>query len=193
MKPLVSIFAFAALAFADPSPDKSVGSRTAPTLIDVFLDFQCPPCKMFHDQTLPDVISNYADKGKVFIVYHDLPLPMHNHALEAARWANAANSVHKYKEVSNKLFETQTQWAATGDIRAVVASVLSPADLKTTEAHLKDPAIEAGIDKDRQLAVQAQVKQTPTIVVTHKLQNYPFGGFVSYSILKQALDDIAKK
>ncbi len=193
MKPLIALFALAALTLAAPSPDKSVGSKTAPTLIDVFLDFQCPPCKMFHDQTLPDVIANYADKGKVLIVYHDFPLPMHNHALEAAHWANAANFVHKYKDVSNALFKTQTQWAASGDIRSVVASVLTPAEMKTAEAHLKDPSIDAGIDTDRQLGVQMGLKQTPTLVVSHKLQTYPFGGFISYSILKQALDDINSK
>ena len=193
MKPLVAVCALAALAFADPSPDKVVGQKTAPTQIDIFLDLQCPPCKQFHDQTLPDVIANYANKGKVFIIYHDFPLPMHNHALEAARWANAANSVHKYQDVANALYKAQTQWAATGDIRSVVAATLTPAQMKTAEAHLKDPSIESGIDADRALGVKMGLKQTPTVVVTHKLQTYPFGGFISYSILKQALDDINSK
>ncbi len=193
MKPLAALFALAALAFADPSPDKSVGSKIAPTLIDVFLDMQCPPCRMLHDQTLPDVIANYADKGKVLIVYHDFPLPAHNHALEAAHWANAALSVHKYKEVSTALFKAQPQWVASGDLRSVVATVLSPAEMKTTEAHLKDASIDASLDKDRQLGIQMGLKQTPTLVVTHKLHTYPFGGFISYSILKQALDDINSK
>ncbi len=193
MKPLVALFALAALVLGDPSPDKMIGLKTAPTKLDLFLDMQCPPCKMFHDQTLPDVIANYANKGKVLIVLHDFPLPQHNHALEAARWANAANSVHKYQEISNALFATQEKWVANGDLRSVVASKLTPAEMKTVESHLKDPAIEAGIDADRALGVQMGLKVTPTLVVTHKLQTYPFGGPVSYSILKQALDDIATK
>ena len=193
MKPLAALCALAAMAFADPTPGKTVGQKTAPTQIDVFLDLQCPPCKMFHDQTLPDVIQNYANKGKVFIIYHDFPLPMHNHAAEAAHWANAANAVGKYQEVANALFKSQTQWATSGDLRSVVAATLSAAELKTVEARLKDPAIDAALEKDRQLGVQMGLKQTPTLVVTHKLQTYPFGGFISYSILKQALDDINSK
>lgn len=193
MKPLAALFALAFLVFADPTSDKTIGSKAAPTKIDLFLDLQCPPCKMFHDQTLPDVITNYANKGKVLIVLHDFPLPMHNHALEAARWANAANSVHKYQQVSSALFAAQTQWVASGDLRSVVAATLSAAEMKTVEAHLKDPSIESGIDADRALGVQMGLKQTPTIVVSHKLQTYPFGGFITYSTLKQALDDISSK
>jgi len=193
MKPVSVLFALAALVFATVLPDKSVGPQTAPTVIDVFLDFQCPPCKMLHDQTLPDVIANYANKGKALVVYHDFPLPTHNHAREAARWANAAVAVHKYEQVSSALFKAQPQWAANGDIRSVVAQVLTPAELKTVEILEKDPKVDAGIEKDISLGAQMGLTQTPTVVVTHKLQTYPFGGFISYSILKQALDDISSK
>ena len=175
------------------SPDKSLGPKNAPLLIDIYSDFQCPSCKRFHDQTLPDVITDYVNKGKAQIVFHDFPLPMHNHAREAARWANAAAHVHKYRAVSDALFRTQEQWTASGDLRSAVAGVLTPAEMKTVETLMKDPSFDDGISKDVQLGTQAGLKQTPTIVVTHKLQTYPFGGAVSYSILRQALDDIAKK
>ena len=193
MKPFAAICACAALAFSAPSSDKTYGSKTAPTQIDLFLDLQCPPCKRFHDQTLPDVITNYADKGQVFIVLHDFPLPMHNHAAEAAHWANAANFVHKYKDVSNAFFASQEQWTQNGDLRSVAAKVLSPAEMKTVEAHLRDTTIDTGLEADKTLGVQMGLTQTPTIVVTHKLKTYPFGGFIAYSTLKQALDDINSK
>jgi protein-disulfide isomerase len=193
VKPISLLFALAVLAFADPSPDKSMGSRTAPILIDLFSDFQCPSCKMLHDQTLPDVIANYVNKGKVLLVYHDYPLPMHEHAREAARWANAAATVHKYKEVGDAFFANQESWAKSGDLRSVVAKVLSADDMKKVDALMKDPKFDDGLSREVTLGAKAGVQGTPTMIVTHKLQNYPVTRAISYPILAQMLDEIAKK
>ena len=193
MKPITALFALAALVLAEPTSDKSLGNPNAPVKIDVFSDFQCPACKALHDQTLPDLINDEVNKGRVLLVYHDFPLPQHSHAREAARWANAASHVHKYREVSDALFRTQLAWEANGDVRSVVAGVLTPAEMKTVEALMKDPKFDDGIAKDVALGQQAGLRQTPTLIATHKLQTYPFGGFISYSILKPAIDDIAKK
>ena len=193
MKPLTVLFALAALALGDATSDKSIGNPNAPVKIDLFSDFQCPACKALHDQTLPDLITDEVNSGRVCLVYHDFPLPQHAHAREAARWANAAARVHKYRQVGDALFRTQTSWENSGDVRSVVATVLSPAEMKTVESLMKDPAFDDGIAKDVALGTQAGLKQTPTMIVSHKAQTYPFGGFISYSILKSAIDDMAKK
>jgi protein-disulfide isomerase len=194
VKPISVLFALACLVFADFSPDKSLGPKNAPILIDLFSDFQCPSCKMLHDQTLPSVISDYVKKGKVVIVYHDYPLSMlHAHALEAARWANAAATVHKYQEVGDAFFKTQDTWARSGDLRSVVAGVLTPAEMKQVEALMKDAKFDDGVSRDVALGTKAGVKGTPSMIVTHKQQTYTLGKFVSYPIFKQMLDEIAAK
>jgi protein-disulfide isomerase len=193
VKPLSVLFALASLVFADYSPDKSIGPRTAPILIDLFSDFQCQWCKQLHDQTLAAVINDYVKKGKVVIVYHDFPMPMHSHAREAARWANAAGAVHKYKEVGDAFFRTQESWARSGDLRSVVATVLTPAEMKQVEALMKDPNFDDGISRDVALGTKAGLQSTPSMVVTHKLQTYNVSKFVSYPIFKQMLDEIAAK
>jgi protein-disulfide isomerase len=193
VKPISVLFALACLAFADPSSDKSLGSRSAPILIDLFSDFQCPSCKALHDQTLPSVITDYVNKGKVLLVYHDYPLPMHSHAREAARWANAAAAVHKYRQVGDAFFENQDTWARTGDLRSVVAKVLTPDEMLKVDALMKDPKFDDGLTRDVALGTRAGVQGTPTMIVTHKLQNYPITRFVSYPIMKQMLDELAAK
>jgi protein-disulfide isomerase len=193
VRPLSVLFALAALAFADISPDKSVGQQNAPILIDVFSDFQCPGCKMLHDQTLSSVIDDYAKKGKVVIVYHDFPLPMHSHAREAARWANAAATVHKYREVGDAFFKSQLTWARTGDLKSVVASVLTPAEMVKVEALMKDAKFDDGISRDIALGTKAGLQSTPTMVLSHKAQTYNVSQFVSYSIFKRMLDEIGAK
>lgn len=193
MKPLTVLFALAALAFADISPDKSVGPKTAPILIDLFSDFQCPGCKTLHDQTLSAVIDSYVKKGKVLLVYHDFPLSMHAHAREAARWANAAASVHKYREVGDAFFKTQESWAKSGDLRSVVASVLKPAEMTQVEGLMKDPKFDDGVAKDIALGTKAGLQGTPTMVITHKLQTYNISKPISFQIFSKMLDDLATK
>jgi protein-disulfide isomerase len=193
VKPLSVLFALAALVLADIPADKSVGSATAPIMIDLFSDFQCPGCKVLHDGTLNAVIQDYVKSGKVVIVYHDFPLPMHAHALEAARWANAAVSVHKYRQVGDAFFKTQAAWAASGDLRSVVASVLTPAEMAKVEALMKDPKFDDGISKDIQLGSKAGLQGTPTMIITRKLQTYTISKPVSYQIFSKMLDDLAAK
>lgn len=193
MKPISVLFALAALVFAAPTSDKSLGNPNAPIKIDIFSDFQCPSCKALHDQTVPDLIDHEVNKGRVLLVFHDFPLPQHSHAREAAKWANAASKVQKYRAVGDALFLRQAVWEKSGDLRSVVAGVLTAAEMKTVEALMKDPKFDDGIAKDIALGQQAGLTQTPTIILTHKLQTYPFGGFISYSILKPAIDDISKK
>ncbi len=193
MKQIAVIFALAALAFAAPTSDKILGDPNAPVKIDIYSDFQCPACKALHDQTVPDLIRDEVNKGRVLLVFHDFPLPQHAHAREAARWANIAARFHKYQQVSDALFRTQSTWENNGDVRSVVAGVLTPSEMKTAEGLMKDPNFDDGIAKDVSLGQQANLRQTPTLIVSHKLQTYPFGGFISYSVLKQAIDDIAKK
>jgi protein-disulfide isomerase len=193
VKPFSIICALACLAFADFSPEKSLGPKTAPILIDLYSDFQCPSCKALHDQTLPSVISDYVNKGKVVIVYHDYPLPMHAHAREAARWANAAATVHKYREVGDAFFKTQDAWASSGDLRSVVATVLTPTEMQHVEALMKDAKFDDGLSKEIALGTKAGVVGTPSMIVTHKLQSYTVGRFVSYPIFKQMLDEIGAK
>jgi protein-disulfide isomerase len=97
----------------------SLGSATAPVTIIEFGDFQCPFCKRAQP-TLKEVMTKYS--GKVRLVYMDFPLPMHNHALDAAKAARCANEQGKFWQYHDKLFEDQAKE--------------SPADLKATAKQL---------------------------------------------------------
>jgi protein-disulfide isomerase len=140
------------------------------------------------------VVNNYALKGKVQLVYRDFPIVrLHPHAWEAARWANAAARVHKYRQVGDALFAAQAVWSKSGDLRPVVARVLTPAEMKTVDALVKDPAVDRAIDEDVKLAVSAGVNGTPTMILTRKSQRYPVTQFISYPIMAKFLDGLAAK
>lgn len=88
------------------------GDPDAPITIIEFSDFQCPFCARFHEQTLPSLLEEYIDEGKVNFVYRDFPIQsIHPNALPAAVAAECADDQGKYWEYHDILFEKQSSWA----------------------------------------------------------------------------------
>jgi protein-disulfide isomerase len=171
------------------SEGKSLGSKHAPILLEDFTDFQCPACKLLFEQTTEQVIRNYVDTGKVYLVHHDFPLVGHAHSREAARWANAAAVIGKFEPVEAALFAQQDTWGATGNIQAALSGVLTQAEMKRVSALVNDPEIEQSIQKDYDLGLQRHVSQTPSLFVTHNGTTAALPpGPVQYGVLKQYLD-----
>lgn len=91
--------------------DPMRGDPDAPITIVEFSDFQCPFCARFHVQTLPLLLEEYIDEGKVNLVYRDFPIQsIHPNALPAAVAAECANEQGKYWEYHDALFEKQSGW-----------------------------------------------------------------------------------
>jgi len=92
--------------------DAVLGDTNAPVTIIEFSDYECPYCKRYFQNTLPDIKKQYIDTGKVKIVYRDFPLSFHDPM--ATTEAIAAECVRKqggdtkYFEFHDKIFETTT-------------------------------------------------------------------------------------
>src|SRR4051794_31907374 len=184
-----AIFAGAATAAGQtPSAGKTRGVPMAAITIEVFSDFQCPACKTLHEETLRPLVADYVDKGKVYLVHRDFPLPMHAYARTAACLACAAGRVGKYELIADTLFSTQGSWSKDGKVEDAVSRVLTPADAKKVLALSKTPEILAEVEGDAQKGRDAKLQQTPTMIVMHKSKTYPVAGVVSYPILRRFLD-----
>ena len=192
---LASSLALAALATSAFAAftTKGLGQSSAPVTIELFSDYQCPSCKTLHDQTVEPLIADYVHKGKVYLVHREFPLPMHQFARVAAAYAAAAFRIGKYEEVGNALFARQAAWSVTGKVDEVAASVLSAADAKKVRELAKQPAIEEEINYEVGLGRNADVNQTPTMVIMHKGKKYPIKGMVTYTVLRKFIDDLLKK
>ncbi len=95
---------------ADDDPVR--GDPNAPITIIEFSDYQCPFCARFHVQTLPSLMEEYINTGKVNFVYRDFPIQrIHPNALPAAVAAECADEQGKYWEYHDTLFEKQSSWA----------------------------------------------------------------------------------
>lgn len=91
--------------------DPVIGNQDAPITIVEFSDFQCPFCARFQMQTLPSILEQYVETGKVKFVYRDFPIQSsHSNAMIAAVASECAHEQDKYWEYHNKLFENQTVW-----------------------------------------------------------------------------------
>jgi protein-disulfide isomerase len=197
---LGSLWAFAALfataapqtepGVSDVDPHKAFGSKTAPVIVEVFSDFQCPACKTLFTTTNRALMDNYVSNGKVYLIHRDFPLPMHAYSRVAARYARAAAQIGKAEPVEQALFQNQEKWEQTGDVEGTVASVLSAADMTKVRALVKGGTLEPLIDKDYALGQGYRVNQTPTTVFHCKGQTYPYAGVMTYDILKQFLDQL---
>ena len=191
MRKAIAAFALLLPVAALAAQVRSRGTPTAPILIEVYSDFQCPGCKALYERTLVPLMSDYVDKGKVYLIHHELPIvEKHPHAMEAACYACAANRVGKYEQACDVLFRQQDTWAASGKVDETVCSVLTPAEAKKVRALAKDPEILAEVKQDLQLAFNAKIEGTPTVILTHRLKQYRIPGAVSYDILRRFLDSL---
>ena len=174
----------------DVDPHKTRGSKSAPIIMETFSDFQCPACKQLYMGTSRQLNDNYVATGKVFAIHRDFPLPGHAYSRVAARYGRAAAQLGRLEQVEQVLFENQEKWEQTGDVDGTVASVLSPADMTKIRALIKNPAIDAAVEKDLALGRKYAVNQTPTTIIHYKGQTYPVVGIVSYDVLHQFLDQL---
>ena len=175
----------------DVDPHVAFGSKTAPIIMEVFSDFQCPACKTLYTTTNRQLMDNYVTTGKVYLIHRDFPLPMHAHSRVAAQYSRAAAQIGKFEPVEQALFQNQEKWEQTGDVDGTVAAVLSSAEMTKVRALVKNGAPEAAIQKDLALGRTYNVNQTPTTVFHAKGQTFPYAGGMSYDILRGFLDQLA--
>jgi protein-disulfide isomerase len=96
---------------ASVDDDPIIGEQNAPITIIEFSDFQCPFCARFHEQTLPLILEQYVETGKVKFVYRDFPIQSsHPNAMPAAAASECAHEQEKYWEYHDELFENQGIW-----------------------------------------------------------------------------------
>lgn len=96
--------------FTDDDP--FMGEEDAPVVLIEWLDFQCPFCRKFYNDTLPQLKEKYVDSGKLKIVFRDFPLSFHKLALPSAIAAECAREQgddDTYFAYHDLIFDTQNK------------------------------------------------------------------------------------
>jgi protein-disulfide isomerase len=178
---------------------KQIGSSSAPITVEAYTDYECPHCARFYLQFMPQFTKDYIQTGKVKFIHRDFPLPMHQHAVMAAKYADAAGEVGYYDVAVKQIFKTQETWGVSatgpgnGNIDAELTKVIPPGAMQKIRELVKTRGpIDAAIAKDVSMAQNLDhVNSTPTIVVvTRSGKREPISTVMEmpYSLFKKYLD-----
>ncbi len=191
---LAALIPCLAASLGDVEKAKIIGNPSAPVRMDLYSDFQCPACKGFHDVLLPELMREYIVPGKVTIVNHEFPLPMHPYSREAANYATAAARIGKYQQVADALFRNQNTWAANGKVWDTVASALTPTEQKRVQELAKEASVTGAVAQDVTQGQTERINETPTLIITRGSKRYAFPGPnpTNYPLMKSLIDGLLK-
>ena len=140
------------------------GPANAKTTVVIFADFECPYC-VKADKIVRTL--EVERPGQIRVVYKQMPLPIHAHALLAAEASFAAERQNKFWEYHDVLLQHRTELDRPSLVKYAVDLGLNQAKF---EADLDDPATEARVKKDVAQAKTLGVSGTPAAFVNgHKI------------------------
>jgi protein-disulfide isomerase len=175
----------------DTTSDPIIGDANAPVTIAYWFDYQCPFCQQDEENTMPDIIKNYVDTGKVKIVFKDFPFlgPDSNKLAEFsdAVWTIAPKDFYTWHK---SIFDNQGQegsgWATDAKIRSITEGVLGKSETDQVFALVEKNATsyDQEMSDDRDEGQQYGINGTPAFMIGKQL----IIGAEPYSTLSQAID-----
>ena len=166
---------------ASVDDDPVLGDKNAPVTIVEFSDYECPFCKRHFDETLPQLIKNYIDTGKVKLVYRDFPLafhePMATKEAVAANCAREQGGDSKYFEYHDEVF-TRTKSNGNGLAEADLTTIATDLGLNLNSFNtcIADTAQVDEVKKDIADGTAAGASGTPTFVIGKSTSNGEIDG-----------------
>jgi protein-disulfide isomerase len=155
----------------------SMGVEGAPVTIIEFSDFQCAFCRQFHLESLPQIIENYIETGKVHFVYRNFTILGPN-SFRAAKGALCAAEQGRFWLYHDYLFVNQNEGDPTAFSNARLEDLAGRAGLDVEEFRvcLIDDRTHTQIDDDFRVAQNAGANSTPSFLIngtlTRGAQNY---------------------
>jgi len=179
----------------DDDPVK--GNPDATVTIVEFSDFQCPFCQRFHQTTLPLILENYVDTGKVKFVYRDYPIQgLHpNGAIPTALAAECADEQGMFWQYHDKLFQTQKNWErlATADVVIELKTFAVELGLDTNQFNdcLNSGKYLDEINNDLQDGTSYGITGTPGFFIGNDEMGYiKVSGAQPYSVFQNILNQM---
>jgi len=156
-----------------------MGDKKAPVTILEFSDFECPFCGRFVQQTMPQIVSDYIDKGKAKLYFRNFPLGFHANARPAALAAQCARDQggdEMFFKFHDKVYNNQPSLSAeslkkwAGELGLDMAKFNGCVDSKK---------FDSVIDKDYSEGQSYGVSGTPAFFINGRLISgaQPFESF----------------
>lgn len=152
-----------------PSTVVVLGSPSAPITIVEFSDYQCPFCNRHVSETMPQLLAEMIETGRVRYEFKDFPLEsIHPDARGAAIAARCAGDQEGYWAMHDALFANQNRWSGQGEkANEIYISLADELQLDTQffqtclESGNYDAAVQADLDEGMALGITG----TPTFFI----------------------------
>ena len=165
--------------------DPFLGPRDAKITIIEFSDFQCPFCRSFWRDSLPQIKEKYIDRGKVKFVYRDFPLDFHPASMPAAQGGECAREQSRFWEFHDKIFKEQDE-KGEGTIQFTSNDLKKWAEEIGLDSNKFNQCLVSGkyhqeVQKDYSDGVNYGVTGTPTIFINGRklVGAQPFENFAA--------------
>jgi predicted DsbA family dithiol-disulfide isomerase/uncharacterized membrane protein len=149
------------------------------TVVD-FVDFECPFCRMTHEQLAPLLEQR---KDRLRVVRKQVPLRMHPHAMDAARAACCGEKLGRGDAMADALFKAPVDDLTPDGCEKIALSIGLSID--TYRSCVSDPGTDARIKADTEEFRAAKAHGLPTIWIDDRR----IEGAQPAEILKSVLDD----
>ena len=162
-----------------------LGPADAAVTLEEYGDFQCPPCGK-----LSEPINEVQKKHNLRVIFREFPLPMHAHAREAARAAEAAGLQGRFWQMHDLLFKEQAVWSNATDAQTLFIAYagMLQLDVERFKRDTGSPEVIQKIDDDQRRGAQIGVRTTPTIFLNNQavppeeLKPESFAGYVETAV-----------
>lgn len=169
-----------------PMADRNaMGDPDAAVTIVEYSDFQCPFCRRFHEETLPDIIDEYVADGDVYFVYRHFAF-IGPESVQAANASYCAADQEMFWDFASTVFANQAGENVGTFSEARLLSFGEEIGLEMSEF---TQCVRSGehmveVEQDRQEALGAGVSSTPSLLVNGQL----ITGALPFSDFQQVID-----
>ncbi len=169
-----------------------IGNQNAPVTIAEWSDYQCPFCKQFELTTLPQIVQNYVNDGKVKVVFKDFTF-LGPDSMVDAEYARAVWELYpaQFADWRTALFtqEPQENSLSVADNLAFVLKVtgsVSGIDVNKVKADVaaNQATYDAAISADRTEAENFGITATPSFIIGTQV----IAGAYPYATFQSAID-----
>ena len=169
---------------------KSLGPENATVVVTEFADYQCPYCKLFHDDVAERIIADYVETGKIRYEYrHFIVIDGNvggNESRRAAQASECAVEQGRFWDYYNILYVNQGAEGsgAYSDVRLKAFAESIGLDTADFNSCLSSARAGQQVSADERLATSYGINSTPSLLVNGVKIDNP----MEYNQVKAAID-----
>ncbi len=171
---------------------ESAGSASAPVVVEIWADFQCPFCDLFTRVLEPTLLREFVVPGTARLVFRDFAF-LGPESLTAAVAARCAGKQGQFWSFHDLLFASQNgenQGTFSDALMTQMARYLQ-LDATAFETCVKDPSVAAAVEESRTEGEAVGIQGTPSLRIVGPKQTVLLGSMPTIPVLATTIDRMA--